>query len=238
MTQLLVSVRDAQEAQIALDQGVDLIDVKEPLAGPLGAARVEVIESIAAYVAGRVPLSAALGELLDGPNISHQLNRCVQYAKFGLAGCGSRADWGDRWRLAIDRLSSAVQPVAVVYADWKRADAPPPRAVLRHAAELGCRTILVDTFDKRHGSLLASFTLEDVARFIGQAQASRMLCVLAGSLGRREIQQLLPLGPDVVAVRGAACRDNRGGPLDPARVRQLAQLVGSEARLFEAPAAD
>ena len=38
MTRVLVSVRDALEARIALDCGVDLIDVKEPLRGPLGAA--------------------------------------------------------------------------------------------------------------------------------------------------------------------------------------------------------
>ncbi len=38
MTRLLVSVRSAAEAEIALSAGADLIDVKEPSRGSLGAA--------------------------------------------------------------------------------------------------------------------------------------------------------------------------------------------------------
>ena len=52
MTKLLVSVRDAAEARLAVEAGVDLIDVKEPSAGPLGAAAAETLAEIAAAVAG------------------------------------------------------------------------------------------------------------------------------------------------------------------------------------------
>ena len=38
MTGLLVSVRSASEARVALAAGVDVIDVKEPNRGSLGAA--------------------------------------------------------------------------------------------------------------------------------------------------------------------------------------------------------
>ena len=65
MTQLLVSVRDAAEARTAVEGGADLIDIKEPARGPLGAADVDVVEQIIAEVAGRRPVSAALGELRD-----------------------------------------------------------------------------------------------------------------------------------------------------------------------------
>src|SRR4051794_32096425 len=102
-TGLLVSVRSAAEAEIALTGGADVVDIKEPTRGPLGAADADVIASIADAVAGRAPITAAAGELLDWPVIATApfiaaiaLN--IEYAKFGLAGCNSAADWPSRWR--------------------------------------------------------------------------------------------------------------------------------------------
>jgi uncharacterized protein (UPF0264 family) len=62
---LLVSVRSMEEAQAALEGGADLIDIKEPNRGPLGKARDSVIAAIVEVVAGRRPVSAAMGELCD-----------------------------------------------------------------------------------------------------------------------------------------------------------------------------
>ena len=64
MTGLLVSVRSAAEARIALEAGADLIDVKEPRRGALGAADPAVWKDVCRAVAGRVPVSVALGELV------------------------------------------------------------------------------------------------------------------------------------------------------------------------------
>ena len=62
---LLVSVRDAAEAEAALAGGADLIDVKEPSRGPLGRADAGVIRYVVKAVGGRAPVSAALGELKE-----------------------------------------------------------------------------------------------------------------------------------------------------------------------------
>ncbi len=61
MTRLLVSVRDPDEAQIAAQSGVDLIDVKEPIRGSLGAADAATLAAIAQCVAGRAPLERRAG---------------------------------------------------------------------------------------------------------------------------------------------------------------------------------
>ena len=63
MAGLLVSVRSLEEAKAAFESGAALIDVKEPAHGSLGHANSGVIEEIVAYVAGRRPVSAAMGEL-------------------------------------------------------------------------------------------------------------------------------------------------------------------------------
>ena len=64
MPRLLISVRNVDEAQLALAGGADLIDIKEPLRGSLGQADSSVIREIAFTIGPRAPLSAALGELL------------------------------------------------------------------------------------------------------------------------------------------------------------------------------
>jgi uncharacterized protein (UPF0264 family) len=63
--QLLVSVLDAEEAFDALSGGADVIDAKNPHAGPLGAVSLDVFHAIRSAVGGRRVISAALDEATD-----------------------------------------------------------------------------------------------------------------------------------------------------------------------------
>ncbi len=65
-TRLLVSVRSAAEAQLAIQAGVDVIDVKDPTRGSLGNASPETWQEVLNLVGDAVPTSAACGELVDG----------------------------------------------------------------------------------------------------------------------------------------------------------------------------
>lgn len=225
MTRLLVSVRNAQEAHIAIAEGVDLIDVKEPSRGALGAADAATLSAIARCVAGRVPLSAALGELLENVSLPPRLASQLRYAKFGLAGCARHADWRTRWQRSIADLPAGVSAVAVAYADRAAADAPDVADVLASARAVGCSAMLFDTFEKSNGSLVDHLGLLQLARLIAESREAGLLAVVAGGLGTDEIRQVLPLAPDYVAVRGAACRGDRSGRLDARRVSRLVELV-------------
>jgi (5-formylfuran-3-yl)methyl phosphate synthase len=225
MTRLLVSVRSAVEAQVALAGGAEVVDVKEPLRGSLGAADAETIEAVVRAVAGRAKVSAALGELLAGGSLNARLAGRLQYAKFGLAGCIDEPNWITRFRQAVARLPEGIRPVAVVYADWKSARAPDPGQVLELAQAIGCGAVLVDTCDKTQGSLLEHWPLAEVVRFVTEVRQSGMLSVIAGGLGRPEIAEIVPLAPDYIAVRGAACHGARTGRIDIKRVRHLSMLV-------------
>jgi uncharacterized protein (UPF0264 family) len=227
MVKLLVSVRDGEEARLALAGGADLIDVKEPARGPLGAADPLTMESVVEVVSGRAPVSVALGELAAGSRLAASLAGRIAYAKLGLAGTLGTGDWRLRWKRAIERLPKGVEPVAVAYADWGAAAAPGVWEVLESGCQLGCRALLVDTFDKRGGALGAHLTWAELERVIAATKKAKMACVLAGRLGPREIAKVLPLGPDYIAVRGAACAGGRTGRIDVSRVRRLAALVHS-----------
>ena len=226
MPRLLVSVRNATEAQIAVDEGVQLVDVKEPRSGSLGAAPAESIRQVADICCGQtILLSVALGELLETPQVYLPENVLPAFVKCGLSGCGQRPHWSDLWQKRMERHAELA--VAVVYADWKTANAPSSTAVVKHAVEVGCRTVLLDTFDKSKGSLLQHMTLEEIYRWIATVRKRGMKAVVAGSLTQSLIVPLLAGGADCVALRGAACRGSRSGSLDRDKLRQLVQEADS-----------
>jgi uncharacterized protein (UPF0264 family) len=230
MSKLLVSVRDAAEAEIALEGGADLIDVKEPSRGALGAADDATIRAVVEKVAGRAPVSAALGELVAERRLDASFAGQLRYAKFGLAGCLRRDDWTRLWRAALDALPERVVGVAVVYADWKAAGAPEPWDGISRAAALGCGAVLVDTFDKRAGPLGRHAAMAELGRWLDAARTGGLMTVVAGGLGEAQFDEITALGSDYVAVRGAACVGGRTGGVDAARVRRLATLAHRGAR--------
>ena len=87
---LLVSVADASEARIALEGDADIIDVKDPSRGSLGAAEASTLREIADVVGAARPISAALGDAADeraveGAARIAATNR-LAYVKLGFAG--------------------------------------------------------------------------------------------------------------------------------------------------------
>lgn len=232
MTKLLVSVRSADEAELAAMAGADLVDVKEPSRGPLGAADAAVLAAVVERLGNdAVPISAALGELVDwNSDRGGLIPPGVSYAKFGLARCAIRESWQDLWRDALARLPLGVSGVAVAYADWQAALAPPALEVLDAATQSRCGVILVDTYNKAGPGLCELWSPRELAALVDRARDCGLSVALAGSVSLASLPQLVALEPDYVGVRGAACRGGRAGALDRALVRELVELVGASAR--------
>ena len=70
MTMMLASVRSLDEALIALEGGADLIDLKEPSRGALGALDHAAVRICVQAINGRRPVSATIGDL---PSMDPQL---------------------------------------------------------------------------------------------------------------------------------------------------------------------
>jgi (5-formylfuran-3-yl)methyl phosphate synthase len=64
---LLVSVTDADEARVAVEAGVDIVDVKNPAEGSLGAPGPGVIGRVRKVVPPERPVSAAIGDMPNLP---------------------------------------------------------------------------------------------------------------------------------------------------------------------------
>jgi uncharacterized protein (UPF0264 family) len=229
----LVSVRNAEEALAALAGGADVIDVKEPARGPLGAADLATIADVVRVVAGRAPVTAAAGELSEfntaGPFRSGDfaLSKLdgVALVKLGLASCADRVDWPADLRRAMGSLPGDVMFAAVVYADWQLANSPQPDTILAAAVELGCPAVLVDTWNKSGGSLLDQWSREAIRTFVERAHAAGQFVALAGSLSLEDVREAADFGSDLIAVRGAASEGGREGVVSQRLVSALREQM-------------
>lgn len=249
MSRLLVSVRSAAEAEAALEGGAEVIDVKDPARGPLGRADLGVLREVIAAVAGRAPVSAALGELIEWGGrdpAEYPLPEGTAFVKVGLSAC-DRRDWKPlladlRARVEAHASAPLQLPkwIAVAYADQAWARSPAPLEVLRFAEANGFAGLLLDTWEKNENRLTDWIIREELERLVAQTQWAGMTVALAGSLREEEIRAMADLGPDLFAVRGAVCRGGeRDGEVSARAVRRLKSLLhdGATPTVGEAPPA-
>lgn len=222
---LLVSVRDAEEAEAALAGGADVIDIKEPSRGALGKADDAVIADIVRLVDGRRHVSAALGELSDWDDgAAPVIDSGLDWVKIGLSTFGTRTDWRQSLSAFRERIESQgpTRLVAVAYADWRRAGAPRPEEFATFAVSQRFAALLIDTWEKDGSTLLDWMNLGDLIEICDHFRRVNIPVALAGALGRTLIRRLRPVRPAWFALRGSACTGGREGRIDAVRVRLLA----------------
>lgn len=225
---LLVSVRNVAEARQALDGGAHVIDVKEPLRGSLGASTPQQLAEVRCGIASQVPLSAALGELLDNrPAGLLAALEGYSFAKVGLSRCANHGAWAQCWEDLLSQFPRGVQTVAVVYADYTAAAAPQPERIIHIARQLAIGYLLMDTFDKQHGGLFDHLSPCEVTDLLSAARAAGMVVALAGSVTPQILSQVSECAPDLVAVRGGVCRGGRTGQIDASLVRQFSEQLST-----------
>jgi uncharacterized protein (UPF0264 family) len=240
LPKLLLSVRSAPEAALALAAGVDLIDVKEPLRGPLGAAASETIDEILRLAGRSAATSVAYGELLQcelngglrDPRGGTRFEATLwpDYVKVGLSGCASISDWPRRWGELLESMHPRATPVAVIYADGNRANSPPPAEIVAQARQLKHAAVLIDTYDKRGPGLLRLCSLAMVQALIDEVHASHMEIAVAGQLTLDDALAVAPLKPDYIGVRGAVCRPDRNGDIDPQALSAWRRAIAAAGR--------
>ena len=223
-TGLLVSVQSAEEARTALEAGADLIDVKDPSRGALGMAHHETVAAVLAVVQNQVPVSAALGEWRDSllTDAHWHLELPLNYIKWGLAGYPAGPGWGEDLLEARRELPSGIELVAVAYADWEKANAPPPQEVVKFAKRYRYRAFLLDTFGKTAGKTLLDFLKPaELHEMVASLKRSGIVVAVGGSLTPEHLKSLKEVQPDWYAVRGSVCAGGkRDGVLDPVRIKK------------------
>jgi len=225
---LLVSVVDAGEARAAAAAGADIVDVKNPAEGSLGAPSPVVIERVRAAVPPALPVSVAIGDMPNLPGTAALAARGAarsgaSFVKVGLWGVSTEAAAVSLLRAVREAAAGAVV-VAGAYADARRvAEAPlAPELLPRVAAAAGVGVCLLDTAVKDGRGLFDWLAPDELAALVAEAHDAGLQVALAGALRAEELPAVRASGADIAGVRSAACVDGaRSGPLEPARVRAL-----------------
>jgi uncharacterized protein (UPF0264 family) len=211
--QVLVSPQNTAEALICLAAGVEIVDVKNPDEGSLGANFPWVIQEIKNHVKGRALLSATLGDVPFKPGTISQaalgaVAAGADYVKVGLYGI-TNASQTYALMSAVNRAAKMGNPnvtvVACAYADATRIGAITPLEAIIPVKEAGCDGIMIDTAVKDGKDLFAFQDVATLKRFVETARKFDLLTALAGSITKEHLGQLASIRPDIIGVRGAVC---------------------------------
>lgn len=221
MTNMLASVTGAAEAEIALSGGADIIDLKDPRSGALGALDVATIRKTVATVGGRRPTSAVCGDLPMEPqamatNVAEIAATGVDYVKVGFFPSPSTPDCA----AALRSVAQKVKLIAVLFADLQ-----PDLQLLPVFGGAGFHGVMIDTADKARGRLLDHLPPAQIPGFVERAKALGLTVGLAGSLEEPDIPRLLPFAPDFLGFRGALCASGRSSNIDADAVARIRALI-------------
>jgi (5-formylfuran-3-yl)methyl phosphate synthase len=219
---LLVSVVSAQEARRALAGGADIIDVKDPGEGALGAPSPRVLSEVVREVGAAAPISVALGDM---PNLPHTAALAARgaalsgadYVKVGLRGVRELDDAAALMRAVADAVGVGGDRVSVIAAAYADADAldPPalaPACLPALVDRTGIAGALVDTFVKDGRGLYGWLSEPELTDLIARTHTAGASFAVAGQLTRGD---LCRVAADVVGVRSAVCHGgDRAAELD------------------------
>ena len=203
-TQLLISVTTIEEAKIALESGADIIDLKEPSLGALGALPIETVQAIVTYVknmknAGAKLTSATIGDLPMQPellltHVARLATTRVDIIKIGFFHT-------DDYQLCLDALKSLTQTGLKLMAVF--------------FAEITYPQSLIDYYSQEQRMVFAKAVL------VHDLQLG-----LAGSLKRQHVALIKELNPSYIGFRGGVCENNhRELALDTEKIKAVRKVV-------------
>ena len=229
MPQLLISVKNVEEAMLVLDAGVDVIDLKDPNIGALGALDLEVSQQIVNAVqkykqfnpAQYQPLtSATVGE---NPINYHALREAIKLrAEIGVDVIKvASADLLFHFEaLTRDINLQEVRLMAVFFANQTI-----DLNILQKLKDSGFYGAMLDTQNKER-NLLEVCTLQSLQRFTQACQKTGLKSGLAGSLKPQHIEQLVVINPSYMGFRGGACENNaRRNGLNPHKLLEIKNML-------------
>ncbi|MBZ4201005.1 MAG: (5-formylfuran-3-yl)methyl phosphate synthase [Methylotenera sp.] len=226
--QLLISVSTLPEAQIAIDQGADIVDLKDPALGALGALPLDDIKAIVALIkrqpaASRKLCSATLGDL------PMQVDRLIPQLKQVLASGVDIVKIGffpsEDYQVCLDALKpyaqSGHQIIAVLFAETLYPDSL--IAAIKHAGLIG---IMLDTQHKNGLSLFDHYADKQASAFAQQVLQQGLLLGLAGSLRQNHVAAAKSLQPSYIGFRGGVCHAyHRQSRLDAEKIKVIREML-------------
>lgn len=176
MTQLLISVKNVEESQVARYAGVDLIDLKDPATGALGALDIDTVRQIVNEVNGSALVSATVGE--GHATIEALTDDIVLYASLGVdivkIAVSELFQQADFFTRIMQLTSQGIKVVTVFFADNAL-----DFELIPHLQKSGCYGAMLDT-QLKQSSLLVVQPIETLSRFVSVCAEHKLVSGLAG----------------------------------------------------------
>ncbi len=225
---LLVSPINVEEANVCRLGGTDIIDVKNPKEGSLGANFPWIIQEVK-KAAGNVPVSATIGDFNYKPGTASlaALGAAVagaQYIKVGLYDIKTKEQ-------ALDMLVNIVRAVkdydrnkkvvASGYSDYRRIASLSPMELPAIGRKAGVDVVMMDTGIKDGRSTFDFLTEDEITGFVSRARSLGLLTAIAGTIKFENIPALKRISPDIIGVRGCVCGGDRNSSIKKELVERL-----------------
>ena len=225
---LLVSPINVEEADICRLAGVDIIDVKNPKEGSLGANFPWIIQAVKKAV-GNIPVSATIGDFNYKPGTASlaALGAAVagaEYIKVGLYDIHTKEQ-------ALDMLVNIVRSVkdydknkkvvASGYSDYRRINSISPFELPAIGKKAGVDVVMMDTGIKDGRSTFEFLTEHQLTEFVARARSIGLKTALAGTIKFENIPALKRIQPDIIGVRGCVCGGDRNSTIKKELVEKL-----------------
>ncbi|MBP2134597.1 uncharacterized protein (UPF0264 family) [Methanomicrobium sp. W14] len=225
---LLVSPSSAEEARYALS--ADIIDVKKPSEGSLGANFPWVISEIKNM--SKKPVSAAIGDFGFLPGGASQAAFGAACAGADYIKVGLKFDGEEKAFDFIRDVTKAVKwrfpekiVVAAAYADSGRVDSISPFDMAPIAAKAGADVAMIDTAVKDGKGLFDFLNKEELAKFTENNRKLGLKTALAGSLKFNDLTVLKKINPEIIGVRGMVCGGDRSAVIREELVQKAMAMV-------------
>jgi len=233
--ELLVSAINLKEAKEAIIGGADILDIKNPKEGSLGANFPWVIREISQYAQQSKIISTTVGDVPYKPGtVSLASLGCAvsgsDYIKVGLYGTkdyNQAKEVMDAVVRSVKDYNENITVVACGYADYYNINSVSSKEIIQVAADSNCDVAMMDTYNKDGRTLTDYQTKDELAYFVEESHNHGLKVALAGSVNQTHIDLLNELTCDIMGVRGCVCSGgNRNtGHIDSNLVRQLKENI-------------
>ena len=222
MTQLLISVKNVKETLIALDAGVDIIDLKDPDNGALGALDIDTSANILQAISGAAIVSATVGEYHASLSdlifdIKTRIEIGADIVKIAVSTLFYEADF----LIEMPKLTDeGVKIVAVFFADESI-----DLNLLKKSQQMGFFGAMLDTKSKQR-NLLQAQTKSHLQIFTQKCNQHQLKYGFAGSLKSQDIVHLMQFNPTYIGFRGGVCENNmRQSALSACKVLDVKNML-------------
>ncbi|MEL4306352.1 (5-formylfuran-3-yl)methyl phosphate synthase [Methanococcoides sp. LMO-2] len=224
---LLVSPINTEEAMSALNGGADVIDIKNPKEGSLGANFPWVIRDVKEAIEGKKPISAALGDFNFKPGTAAlaaygAASAGATYVKVGLYDVKTEEQAFEMMTGIAESVKGMnVKVVACGYSDYERIDSIDPKLLPAIGEKAGVDLVMVDTGVKDGRSTFEFMNEDDLIEFVNDAHSRGLETAIAGTIKFDDIPALKRIQPTIIGVRGIVCGGDRSTTIRQELVEKL-----------------